>query len=86
MCFRILNKVGEGAFSTVSQGLWIQGNTKHDVAVKELIKQSSEENKIKLLQEAAIIGQFHHPNIVKLFGVVKHGNSVSVTCVCVKVQ
>ena len=75
---RVIKKVGGGAFSTVSKGSWTQGSAKHDVAVKELIKQSKEEDKIKMLQEAAILGQFRHPNIVKLFGVVKHGSAVSI--------
>ena len=50
----------------------------YDIAVKSLIQNSSEIDKIKLLQEAAIMGQFQHPNIVKLFGVTKKGNLVSV--------
>ena len=49
----------------------------YDVAVKALIQKSSEMDKIKLLQEAAIMHQFQHPNIVKLFGVVKNGKLVS---------
>ena len=48
------------------------------MAVKELINQSTKEEKIKMLQEAAILGQFRHPNIVNLFGVVKHGSAVSI--------
>jgi len=72
----IKKKIGEGAFSIVNQGVWSRGSMEYDVAVKELIQHSNNEDKIRLLQEAAIMGQFHHPNIVKLFGVVKHGNSV----------
>ena len=75
---RIINKIGEGAFSTVSKGLWTDGSSVYEVAVKELIKQSTKEDKIKMLQEAAILGQFRHPNVIKLFGVVKHGSAVSV--------
>ena len=37
-----------------------------------------EEDKIKFLQEAAIMGQFLHPNVVKLHGVVTVGEPVSV--------
>ena len=36
-----------------------------------------EEEKVKFLQEAAIMGQFRHPNIVKLMGVVTVGEPVS---------
>ena len=48
-----------------------------DVAVKQLQPGASEEEKIKFLQEAAINGQFRHPNIVKLMGVVTTGEPVS---------
>ena len=48
-----------------------------DVAVKQLQPGASEEEKVKFLQEAAINGQFRHPNVVKLMGVVTVGESVS---------
>jgi serine/threonine protein kinase len=74
--FRVHRKIGEGAFSSVSKGSWIRMGVEYDVAIKALIQNSSECDKIKLLQEAATMGQFQHPNIVKLFGVVKKGNLV----------
>ena len=49
-----------------------------DVAVKQLQPGASEEEKVKFLQEAAINGQFRHPNVVKLMGVVTTGEPVSV--------
>ena len=51
---------------------------KVDVAVKTLKQGASEEDKIKFLQEAAIMGQFSHPNVVKLHGVLTEGEPVSV--------
>ena len=48
-----------------------------DVAVKQLQHTSSKEEKIKFLQEAAINGQFRHPNVVQLMGVVTVGEPVS---------
>ena len=48
-----------------------------DVAVKQLRPGAPEEDKIKFLQEAAINGQFKHPNVVKLMGVVTTGEPVS---------
>ena len=63
-----------------------------EVAVKTLQPGSSEEDTIRFLQEAAINGQFRHPNIVKLMGVVTVGKPVKTklchwnvfrTCLCV---
>ena len=48
------------------------------MAVKTLQEGASEEDKVKFLQEAAIMGQFSHPNVVKLYGVVTEGEPVSV--------
>ena len=38
--------------------------------MKLLKSGSTEEERVKFLQEAAIMGQFMHPNILKLHGVV----------------
>ena len=46
--------------------------------MKTLKPNITEEDKIKFLQEAAIMGQFLHPNVVKLHGVVTVGEPVSV--------
>ena len=42
-----------------------------EVAVKTLKEGSGEEDRVKFLQEAAIMGQFRHPNVVEMYGVVK---------------
>ena len=47
-----------------------------DVAVKQLQSGASEEEKVKFLQEAAINGQFRHPNVVQLMGVITLGEPV----------
>ena len=56
--------------------MWFSSNGPVDVAIKTLNDNISEEEKVKFLQEAAIMGQFHHPNIVKLYGVVTVGKPV----------
>ena len=38
---------------------------------------STEEELVKFLQEATIMGQFHHPNVIQLHGVVTSGSPVS---------
>ena len=57
--------------------MWYSPYGSVDVAIKTLNDKTSEEEKVKFLQEAAIMGQFHHPNIVKLHGVVTVGEPVS---------
>ena len=46
------------------------------MAVKTLKEGSGEEDRVKFLQEAAIMGQFKHPNVVEMYGVVQ-GEPVS---------
>ena len=48
-----------------------------EVAVKTLKANAPEADKVKFLQEAAIMGQFLHPNVLKLQGVVTIGEPVS---------
>jgi serine/threonine protein kinase len=55
-----------------------QSKGKIMVAVKTLTNQSEKDERVKFLQEAAINGQFHHRNVVKLHGVVTTGSPVTV--------
>ena len=45
--------------------------------MKQLQPGVTEAEKIRFLQEAAINGQFRHPNVVQLMGVVTMGEPVS---------
>ena len=67
-----------GQFGEVNKGTWQSPMGALDVAVKQLKPVASEEEKVKFLQEAAINGQFRHPNVVQLMGVVTVGEPVSV--------
>lgn len=51
-----------------------------EVAIKTLNPESPKDDEIKFLKEAAIMGQFLHPNVVKLLGVVTVGEPVSQSC------
>ena len=63
--------MGSGEFGVVSRGRWLAGvRGSVEVAIKTLRPAANEDTQVKFLQEAAVIGQFKHPNIVKLHGVV----------------
>ena len=58
--------LGSGQFGNVFKGM-LDGV---DVAVKTLKEGSQDEDRVKFLQEAAIMGQFKHNNVVIMYGVV----------------
>ena len=73
--YRTREELGSGQFGTVYRGVWQQTSDSEDtdveVAVKTMEEGASEEERIKFLQEAAIMGQFkNHPNIVTILGIV----------------
>ena len=74
---RLFEQLGSGQFGNVMKGIWLLSGGSKGVAVKILKEGSSEDDKVKFIQEAAINGQFWHPNIVKLMGVVTVGDPVS---------
>ena len=71
------DSLGSGQFGAVYQGVWRRGQAEMKVAVKTLKEGAKEEDRVKFLQEAAIMGQFKHPNVVTMYGVVKEGEPVS---------
>jgi len=68
--------LGSGEFGTVNRAIWTKEKPGTDstekmvVAVKTLAKNVSEDDRVKFLQEAAIMGQFIHPSILSLLGIV----------------
>ena len=79
--YRSVNQLGSGQFGWVDKGMWHSPEGPVEVAIKTLKAEASEEERVKFLQEAAIMGQFHHPNVVKLHGVVTVGDPVSVVLI-----
>ena len=76
-CYASHRKVahlGSGEFGTVDRGQWTSERGVMEVAVKTLTDSA---NTVKFLQEAAIMAQFKHPNIIALRGVVSNGVPVS---------
>ena len=84
VCFvsRVLYTLGSGHFGEVNKGVWQSPHGPVEVAVKTLKRGASEEDAIRFLQEAAIMGQFRHPNVVELLGVVTLGERVRVKHAC----
>ena len=69
-----MGHLGSGQFGNVEKGTW----QSKEVALKTLKTDSTDEDKVKFLQEAAIMAQFKHPNIVTLHGVVSNKEPVSI--------
>ena len=80
--YRLLDELGSGEFGVVRRGVWSVGGEEREVAVKSLADGSTEKKCIQFLQEAAIMGQFKHPNVITLHGVLLNHDPVRqrVTC------
>ena len=74
---RLTTHLGSGQFGTVDKAVWSTKSGTQEVAVKSLARGSLETEKVKFLQEAAIMDQFRHPNVMHLHGVVTSGEPVS---------
>ena len=72
--------LGSGQFGTVNRAVWSpspsSSSPRVEVIVKSLEGESTEEKRVKFLQEAAIIRQFKHPNIIRIAGVVTTSDPV----------
>ena len=70
--------LGKGQFACVNRGIWTKPDGEElEVAVKVLFEEADERDRIKFLQEAALMGQFTHTNVLTLHGVVTNeGNKV----------
>ena len=73
--------LGSGHFGGVQIAVWNGPKGKCEVAIKTLNPSSMKpEDKIKFLQEAAIMAQFKHPNVIQLYGIVTDGEQVGIQC------
>ena len=73
------SELGSGEFGVVRRGVWSVGREEREVAVKSLADGSTEEKRIQFLQEAAIMGQFKHPNVITLHGVLLDSKQVGLS-------
>ena len=81
LLFSVINELGSGEFGVVRRGVWSVGGEEREVAVKSLADGSTEEKRIQFLQEAVIMGQFKHPNVITLHGVLLERKTVKVNVV-----
>ena len=68
--YRIQEQLGSGEFGVVTHALLSSATGDVEVAVKMLNTDASDKDKLRFLQEAAIMCQFDHQNVIKLHGVV----------------
>ncbi|XP_069478754.1 ephrin type-A receptor 10 [Ambystoma mexicanum] len=76
-CIKIERIIGTGEFGEVCRGcLKLPSKRELPVAIQTLRAGCSEKQKRVFLAEASIIGQFDHPNIIRLEGVITRGNTM----------
>ncbi|MGH0134401.1 UNVERIFIED_CONTAM: hypothetical protein FKN15_066697 [Acipenser sinensis] len=78
-CVKIEEVIGAGEFGEVYKGrLKLPGKRETYVAIKTLKAGYSEKQRRDFLSEASIMGQFDHPNIIRLEGVVTKSRPVMI--------
>ncbi|XP_028295027.1 ephrin type-A receptor 7 isoform X4 [Gouania willdenowi] len=78
-CIKIERVIGAGEFGEVCSGrLKLPGKREVSVAIKTLKVGYTEKQRRDFLCEASIMGQFDHPNVVHLEGVVTRGKPVMI--------
>ncbi|TKR81763.1 hypothetical protein L596_015586 [Steinernema carpocapsae] len=71
MDITLKDKLGSGAFGDVHRGLMNISGRKHPVAVKVARGDKLDKEKAReIMKEARVMRKFHHPNVVKMFGVM----------------
>ncbi|CAH2227595.1 jg12298 [Pararge aegeria aegeria] len=77
----INKELGMGQFGVVQQGTWATGTQRLQVAIKCLGNERMTSNSTEFLKEAAVMHSIDHPNIVRLYGVVLHLDSLMLVSV-----
>lgn len=74
---RIVDYLGNGNFADIHKAVWIRvGQAEMYVATKTLVSKSKKD-RLRFLQEAHMMAQFNHVNIVKIHGVLAEKEPVS---------
>ena len=72
-----MKHLGSSQFGEVCKAQWTVDGHTLELAVKNIKSGAPDVDKVKFLQEAAIMGQFNHSNVIKIYGVVTLGEPVS---------
>ncbi|XP_065899783.1 uncharacterized protein [Dysidea avara] len=67
---KTIKSLGSGEFGVVTKGVLSSIDGASEVAIKALNTNAKDRDKLRFLQEAAIMCQFDHENVIKLYGVV----------------
>ena len=70
MASSTIKELGYGEFGIVTLATWMDKGISREVAVKSLNQESSSKDKIKFFQEAALMAQFIHDNVIRMYGMV----------------
>jgi len=70
MASSTIKELGYGEFGIVTLATWTDKGNSREVAVKSLNQESSSKDKIKFFQEAALMAQFIHDNVIRMYGMV----------------
>lgn len=71
---RIVSNIGCGHFGHVSKAVWMSEGREQEVAVKTL---ANGDRRVEFLQEAAVMCQFVHPNVIQLHGIATGTDQVA---------
>ena len=63
----MLDHLGSGEFGVVAHALLHEST---EVAVKTLNDKSNNKDRLRFLREAAVMCQFDHQNVIKIYGIV----------------
>ncbi|XP_065188407.1 tyrosine-protein kinase RYK-like [Sycon ciliatum] len=73
-------EIGRGAFGRVLKGSIVYGDAEREVAIKTLKSVSAQSDLYEFLEEAVVMKEFDHPNVVALMGVCIEGDQPPMVC------
>jgi serine/threonine protein kinase len=72
----LLDDLGKGAFGVVKRGKLRRGSRQQMVAAKTLSESASVDDQLSFLQEADIMSNFSHGNVLTLLGIINTGEPI----------